>query len=519
MKRTLKQRIAVAIASIIAGAACALLASCLLGRALIFHLVEGRLALFASHIVAESEASSDEARGALNNLRASPNSSCSDAEVIYLGLQIYQTEYLKDAGRIRNGKIICSGIFGRLNPPFPLPHPDFSQPDGSRAYWNPAPFKAGNRSVVVLQVGDVYVAFGAHNQEYLGPIVERYAITVLEGIGQHVSWQSGAWVRITDPTRTINGQGRSGGDLYATRCSTRNFNCVTAFVSTAGALRLERAQLLLLLAMGAILGACCGFICSLLYHRSRSLDRQLRRAIRQDKIRLVYQPIVELASGRIVGAEALARWTDEDNYAVSPDVFIRIAEERGFVHAITRLVVRRALRDFGPLLCQRAGFRLSINVTADDLSDPGFLPMLDHAQHHATVPAQSLAIEITESSTARNHVAVETIRSLRQRGYGVHIDDFGTGYSSLAYLHELSVDAIKIDRAFTQAIGTGAVTVSILPQILSMAKSLCLEVIVEGIETSQQAEYFAALAQGWFFGRPVPADIFLQRLAEEENKN
>ena len=102
-----------------------------------------------------------------------------------------------------------------------------------------------------------------------------------------------------------------------------------------------------------------------------------------------------------------------------------------------------------------------------------------------------------------------------------HIDDFGTGYSSLAYLHDLSVDAIKIDKAFTKAIGTDAVTVSILPQILTMAETLKLRVVVEGIETQAQADYFAASnqrihAQGWLFGRPVPARLFLQMLDEEE---
>ena len=119
---------------------------------------------------------------------------------------------------------------------------------------------------------------------------------------------------------------------------------------------------------------------------------------------------------------------------------------------------------------------------------------------------------------------MDAILHLRQKGHVVHIDDFGTGYSSLAYLHDLSVDGIKIDRAFTNAIGTQAVTLSIIPQILAMAASLKLQVIVEGIETSLQADYFAAseppvLAQGWLFGRPVPMAEFLRLLAEDDKKS
>jgi len=228
-----------------------------------------------------------------------------------------------------------------------------------------------------------------------------------------------------------------------------------------------------------------------------------------------------LASGRIVGAEALARWTDEDGFAVSPEVFVRIAEERGFVGQITRLVLRQGLREFGETLRLRSDIRLSVNVTAADLSDSEFLPMLDQSLLRARVAARSVVIEITESSTARYKVAIETILRLRQRGHSVHIDDFGTGYSSLAYLHDLSIDAIKIDRSFTQAIGTESVTVGILPQILAMAAVLNLTVIVEGIETAEQAFYFAGMqrpvfAQGWFFGRPVPAPEFLALLAGEE---
>ena len=116
--------------------------------------------------------------------------------------------------------------------------------------------------------------------------------------------------------------------------------------------------------------------------------------------------------------------------------------------------------------------------------------MLVRAVNEAGIPARSLAIEITESSTARGEIAMETIFQLRQEGYSVHIDDFGTGYSSLAYLHELSVDAIKIDIAFTQAIGTGSALVSILPQLIGITQALNLEMIVEGVETEEQADYY-----------------------------
>ncbi len=213
------------------------------------------------------------------------------------------------------------------------------------------------------------------------------------------------------------------------------FNCVTDYISIMDALRIGHRALAACIDLGGIVGSVFGFLLSLLYRRSRGIDQQLRRAIAANKLRLVYQPIVNLADRRIVGAEALSRWTNEDGQAVSPDVFVKIAEDGGFVGAITELVVRKALREFAETLRSYPDFQLSINVAAVDLADPKFLPMLDRTIEKAGVPASRLAIEITESSTAQYQPAVETIRLLRQRGYSVHIDDFGTGYSSLSYLN------------------------------------------------------------------------------------
>jgi sensor c-di-GMP phosphodiesterase-like protein len=294
---------------------------------------------------------------------------------------------------------------------------------------------------------------------------------------------------------------------------------VTASTSVTEALHGESSAIAGCTAVGGLFGFLLGMAFSSVYHRSKDTCQQLRRAVARNKLQVVYQPIVSLVNERIVGAETLARWTDEEGNEVSPDVFIRIAEDHGFVGEITRLVVRRALRDFAETLRQHPDFRLSVNVTAMDLSDPEFLPMLDGSLKQAKVQPKSLAIEITESSTASREEPMETIRNLRSRGHSIHIDDFGTGYSNLSYLLYISVDTIKIDKAFTQVIGTEAVSVAILPQILAMAKSLGLEVIVEGIETAQQQNYFFQptqhmYGQGWLFGHPVPAEEFHILLAE-----
>ncbi|MGB6688170.1 MAG: EAL domain-containing protein [Terracidiphilus sp.] len=271
----------------------------------------------------------------------------------------------------------------------------------------------------------------------------------------------------------------------------------------------------------ALAGCALGLIWTVLHRRNFSMEQQLRRAIAKGRLQVVYQPIVNLCSEQIIGAEALARWTDDEGHAVSPEVFIHIAEERGFVNEIMRLVMERSLNDFREIFSLRPEFRLSVNVAAADLSDPKLLPFLDSALERSGVPRKNLAIEITETTAARGEAAIETIRRLRRAGHQVHIDDFGTGYSSLSYLSDLSVDAIKIDRAFTQAIGTDSATLAILPQILAMAKALELQVIVEGIENVRQAVYFsncerAVYGQGWLYGRPVPLPEFRLMLAARQ---
>jgi len=394
-----------------------------------------------------------------------------------------------------------------------------------KVYRNPLFFRMPNVAVVALQAGDSYVVL----YPYFDSLRERSAIqmkTTVISVSQSPSALSAEKdSRLTQPILTRNSDFRIGEIMYSTRCSSLAINniCITASLPVSEALQANLSELKAFTVFGGLAGALFVGMLSIFYRRNRSMEQQLRRAIRKDRLRVEYQQIVSLANGRIVGAEALARWTDEDGLAVGPDLFVKVAEERGFVGSITRLVVRHVLRDFAATLRSHPDFRLSINVAATDLADPGFLPMLEHALKQAEVPAESLIIEITESCTARHEMAIAAILRLQQRGHSIHIDDFGTGYSSLSYLHDLAVDAIKIDRTFTRTIGTEAVTAGILPQILAMAETLSLHVIVEGIETSQQAEFFAAeaqpiLGQGWLYGHAVAPEEFHRLLAEDENR-
>jgi sensor c-di-GMP phosphodiesterase-like protein len=524
MKHTVKQRVVITLAATAIAAAVGLSAGYLIGRALTIRAAKATLLRDATYVMAQGDAFSSESHAMLNTLNSSPYPYCSETEVAYFRKLIFQAKYLRDAGRMRGGTIDCSATIARADLPREQFKPDRSQPDGTLVFSHLPLFRVGNSQGFLLQLNDSYVVYAPHLLDNLAAtsshVFNTPTISSVSRQGQVGSVASqGSAEKFTQ-----NGEVRLGDNFYVTRCSAHYFRCTSATISIAEALANDHVHTTVCSSLGCLIGAFAGLLSSLLYRRNRRMEHQLRRAIARDKVRLVYQPIVDLTTRSIIGAEALARWTDEEGFAVSPDIFVSVAEQYGFVGELTRLVVRHALRDFAEIIRDNPSFRLSINVAAADLSDPAFLPMLGAELKQTGVPAENLAIEITESSTARHQMAKESIRRLRLSGHSVHVDDFGTGYSSLSYLQDLSVDTIKIDRSFTQSIGTQAVTVGILPQILAMASVLNLGVIVEGVETSQQASYFANAdssiqAQGWLFGRPVPLGEFQNVLNTDHKKS
>jgi sensor c-di-GMP phosphodiesterase-like protein len=521
---TIRQRVWVALLAISLGIGGGALEGYLLGRLITLKQAEARLEQFAMRVISEGQNSTAESRRVLAAMNASPFPVCSDAEIEFFRKLIYESEYLKAGGRMHDGKIECSTYLGRAAQSNVQYKPDIAQRDGTFMFRNLPPFRVGDETVITIQLGESYIVYSPYNMKPLISNTTSFIVTDLDAKTHQAGRLLGQPLKEEGTFLVKDGQYRIGEMLYGTHCSVDGMVCAAAYLPIAQAMQTNRIEVVGFIAFGSLTGLLLGLFCVIVHRRKQGFEHQLLRAIRKDALTVVYQPIVDLESGKIVEAEALCRWTNEDNLVISPDDFVKVAEKRGFVGEITKLVVRHVLRDFGKVLRERPDFRVNVNIAAADLADPSFVPMLEKALADAGVAASSLGIEITESYTARQQVAKETILQLRKRGHVVHIDDFGTGYSSLAYLHDLSVDAVKIDKAFTRAIGTDAVTVSILPQILTMAATLGLRVIVEGIETPQQARYFARAqqqiyAQGWLFGHPVPSAAFHQMLESGDAKS
>jgi sensor c-di-GMP phosphodiesterase-like protein len=493
---------------------CGLVTGSLLGCALAIQQASNWLDKYLRLTAAQDDAAFTEAQSVLKILKGSPYPACSDAEIAYFRGLVFRSEYLKDAGRIHGGRIDCSTTAGhqsRSSWPF---KPETRREDGIIAYSNLVPIRDLSLNRAALQLGTAYVVLGANPPPIRGPVVPHITITPQDAAHRPaLTLPASGVIHGNELNLTTLASARLGAAFSATRCSSLHFNCVTDATTVGEALRGGIITVAAGTVAGILFGILLATIFSFVDSRNRELRQQLQRAVNRGELQVVYQPIVDLATRRLVGAEALARWTDEEGNAVSPDVFVSTAEELGFVGGITRVVLHRALRDFARTFHRWPAFHLSVNVAGADLVDPTFLPMLVESLQRAKAKPKNLIIEITERSAANGEVAMETIRVLRRLGHRIHIDDFGTGHSNLDKLLYLYADTIKIDKAFTRVIGTESVAAAILPQILAMAKSLNLEVVVEGIETDQQADYFSLVqqklyGQGWLYGRPVSAQEF-----------
>jgi sensor c-di-GMP phosphodiesterase-like protein len=242
------------------------------------------------------------------------------------------------------------------------------------------------------------------------------------------------------------------------------------------------------------------------------LRGELVAALRRHALTVAYQPIIDLASGCCVGAEALVRWRQADGTFVSPSLFIPLAEDAGLLPEITDQVLTATLRDLGDFLPGRRDIYISINVGAEDLTRWRFLDVLGAAIAGSDIQPDQIRIEATERGFLQASAAQEVIAGFRRAGHPVYIDDFGTGFSSLAYLQTFSVDCLKIDKSFIDAIETEAVTSSVVPHIIDMARTLGLSIVAEGVETHGQASYLQSrgvrYCQGWLFSKALPADEF-----------
>jgi diguanylate cyclase (GGDEF)-like protein len=244
------------------------------------------------------------------------------------------------------------------------------------------------------------------------------------------------------------------------------------------------------------------------------LESRLRRAVEKEEFVIHYQPKFNIQEQKLIGAEALIRWIDPDKGMISPAVFIPIAEETGMISAITDWVLKEACRQNSKW--QQQGYepiRIAVNISPKQFNQENLAKRIFNHIICSDLAPKYVELEITESALVENvDKSNEILKELKQWGIHISIDDFGTGYSSLSYLKKFALNTLKIDQSFVRDLMEDSDDAAIVSAIIAMAKSLRFNVIAEGVENVEQLNYLAANGchevQGYFTGRPVPADEF-----------
>ncbi|XTZ40583.1 EAL domain-containing protein [Salmonella enterica] len=424
----------------------------------------------------------------------------------------YSARYVREVFYTNGLQPLCSSLKGDSHTP-PLPQPENTTPDGFHTWL--IRYNDGRSSHEMIALGsDRHVvltdpqsfidllSFGAWPANVA--LISTKSHQIIAG-NTTLAPEMLAHISQTGP------QNMQVGDLaYAIRRDAEMDLAVVAWASVTPLAQNWHRLLLIWLPFSLLMSLVASFILLRLLRRLQSLRYLLQEAIRNRKISVYYQPIVELKSGRIVGGEALARWRQQDGNFVPPDVFIPLAERSGLMPQLTALVIETVFDDMGSWLQKHPEHHISINLEPSDLLNPGLPALLSRLLNRWHITPSQISLELTERGFADPTVSVPAINTLRKAGHAIYIDDFGSGYSSLSYLQNLDVDLIKIDRSFVDALEYKTVT----PHIVEMAKALRLSMVAEGIETEGQLEwlkrYGVQYGQGWLYSKALPAEEFIQ---------
>lgn len=259
-------------------------------------------------------------------------------------------------------------------------------------------------------------------------------------------------------------------------------------------------------------------------HRRLKLEYHLLWALSRSEFSLVYQPLYDLKTNRIIGAEALLRWNNDELGSVAPDEFIPIAEQSNLIYEVGKFVLDKAMADFASLKGPEGNpLHLAVNISPQQIRQPYFIDDLTVLMEKHGFDADRLELEVTEGLLLGNQPNVkEMLKKLNKLGTGLSMDDFGTGYSSLSYLLQFPFDALKIDREFIDGITDVELNEALATAVISMAQGLQIKTVAEGVETEEQLEMLKSkgcdLAQGYYLSRPVDIASLKKLLDDQESK-
>lgn len=466
---------------------------------------------FSVRVLARVQQVADQAREALKEADAHTATTCSPEHLLTMRRIAYTHRYIQEVLWLREGIPQCSSLEEhQVSATFPTP--DHLTADGYRTWLT---------SVSDLGLKHKMTAMGSeHHVVMIDPVSFIDVIplgheeihTLLFGtkrdqiIISSKPLNADVWEKIKHQnaeTLTLN------STVYRLHRIPELGLAIVTWSSTLPLQNKLHQQLMLWLPIGLFTSLLASFLLLRLLRRLRSPRNGMLDALNSHAIQVYYQPIISLQSGKIVGAEALARWKQPDGSFLSPDIFIPLAEQTGLITRLTEDIVRKIFADLGNWLRRRPEIHISINLSVDDLRSPKLPLLLQEQLRLWGISAQQIILEITERGFVDPQTTLPVIAGYRQAGHRISIDDFGTGYSSLSYLQKLDVDTLKIDKSFVDTLEYELLT----PHIIEMAKALNLATVAEGVETESQRDWLrmhgVQYAQGWLYSKALPKETFI----------
>jgi sensor c-di-GMP phosphodiesterase-like protein len=431
---------------------------------------------------------------------------CSAESLSFLRGLEFSSLLFSDIAVINNDAVICSTTRGVLQSPvalnarpLPISFPDI---DSSFIYYNAEesfvdPRVRGN----LFRFGDILLSLDDR-----GLFTDEGSATKVAFLAQTES----GLVRLFDGEST-DVVSATPDFFSALTCLDRSNLCV--FGTRQASQYADAAIILLVLALafGLTIGVIATVVIENFIAKRSTLQLKLKQAIADGKLFAEYQPIVEMETGAVKGCEALVRWIDDDGQRIRPDIFIAIAEASNFTDEITDYMLRYTAKHFWSRATLK-DIRVAINLSPTEAIAPNFVERYETFFKTWNIEKKNVRLEITERVQADLAQFEKALDRICAAGFSMSLDDFGTGHASFPYLRRLKLDAIKLDRSFTIAVGEDSAYGRMLPHLIDMIKSLRIAVVVEGVEDEKQKEWFLArgsmLAQGYYYSKPLGIDAF-----------
>ncbi|WP_447918106.1 EAL domain-containing protein [Achromobacter aegrifaciens] len=463
----------------------------------------------AQRILTGNQALLDQTVATLRDLNELAFEPCSPQHVRHMRALALRDRTVDELAYVAGGTVKCT-TWGVPSSEEPLVPAQLTLQNGGQLLLDAVPVVSPGIRMVAVRYGDYSALLEPGRFTEKGPTDGVQLAVVLPGVGMLGTRNNPDLVLVS---QALNGGKLDIEEAYLSAVARNADLAVVVLEPQSEALSVLPRERLFWLPLGALVAALLIGLVVWLSRRRLSIAGELATAIRRREFVVHYQPIIDLQTGRCVGAEALVRWIRCGGKTLRPDLFISIAEDNGLMSGITEEVFRLVIRDMENMLAADRGAHIAVNLSASDLKDGKALRVLQRMLEGTAIDPRQIWLEATERGFMDVDKACSVIEQARAQGHAVAIDDFGTGYSSLSYLQRLPLDSLKIDKSFVDTIGTDSATHKVTDHIIDMAQSLNLLTVAEGIERQEQADHLKArnvdFGQGWLYGKPMPALEFI----------